>query len=171
MFGFVLFGFYFVGLACYFWPEIGYDFGKGQIRSISKIICLCPGISGFCLGIGNTIMFEMVYHTQPIAALFLCASGQGVLSFFSNSYSISHHFFLFCYMASLVYIVVQFCIETQSLWVHAMPFYAFTFLFGATFLINVSLKIKYKSIQAIFELYWMLSFVYFFSLIDKNLTT
>jgi hypothetical protein len=66
---------------------------------------------------------------------------------------------------------VQFCIETQSLWVHAMPFYAFTFLFGATFLINVSLKIKYKSIQAIFELYWMLSFVYFFSLIDKNLTT
>ena len=171
MLGFVLFGFYFACITCYFVPDVGYDTKKCQIRSVSSILCMCPEIVGFFLGIGNVIIFVMVHPAQPISSWVLWVSGQGVVSFLLNSYSEAHHAFLTCYMATLVYIVTQCCLQSQSLWAHAAAVYAFSFLFAGAVAVNFFLKAKYKSVQAILELYWMLSFVYFFSILDRDLTT
>ncbi len=128
-------------------------------------------MGGFLLAIGNMLLFLLVEPTQQISAWFLWVSGQGVLNFYSNTYSRTHRLFLVCYMISMLYCVTQSCLENPSLWVHAMAVYTFSILFGAVDLMNLLSYTNQKSVQAIFELYWMLSFVYFYSVAERDLTT
>ena len=73
-------------------------------------------------------------------------------------------------MASLLYATVEICNEYTYLWLWLYPLIGFTAAFFVVLCINWGWHLSFKNAQTILELYWMLSFVYFFAKYEEIVT-
>jgi hypothetical protein len=99
-------------------------------------------------------------------------AGQGVISFFLDTCPIIHHVFLAMYIASLLVFAERVCNDNPSLWLHSYPLFILSLFFSVAVVINnTCADYGFLSTQAILELFWILSFVYFVNIFEKSITT
>ena len=170
MLAYVLYGMLFAILSTYLVPGFGYNFEKHHLLSVSRVICIWREVGHFVASAANLVLFALLQKTMPNTAWVVWVTAQGILSFDVDSGIWGHMFFLFAFMASLLYATVEICNEYSSLWVRLYPLIGFTAAFIVVLSLNWVLQLSYKNAQTILELYWMLSFVYFFAKYEEIVT-
>ena len=166
---FVLFGMFSLCLLCYAIPSISWIGSPPYRCSVSKIVCVWREFGGFVLSLANIIMFLIVIKADPVWAWIGWVSAQGVACFFVDTSMLVHLVFLAVFMFSMLYVALQVCIADASLIPHSVPLWIFSTLFALAIFANNVMHAHSRTVQTIFELLWMLSLVYFYSIFELTL--
>jgi hypothetical protein len=170
MLGYALYAIFFVLLLCYL--AEGYNEEKCHLQSVSSLVCMRREVGAYALSLGNLIISLIAFRSDPVTAWCIWLSGQGVVCFFLDTSLKTHHFFLSCYIVSLIVFSVHACERNVTLWIHSYPMLLFSVLFGGAVIVNNTCgEWHFLSIQAILELLWILSFVYFTNIYEKSIVT
>jgi len=165
---FVLFAMFAAVILTYLIPGVGYDLKERHLRSVSEIIVLWREAGHFSVSAGNIVLFALLQKTHPNVAWLVWVAGQGILSFDIDNNVVLHFIFLSVFMGSIVYATVEICKEDTRLWNHIYPLFVSSGLFGLAWVYNMlSGSKKYYNFQNLMELYWILSFIYFFGKYDE----
>jgi hypothetical protein len=170
MIGYVLYVIFFVLCLCY--VAEGYNTEKAHLRSVSSLVCMRKEIGTYALSLGNLVISLIAFRADSTNAWVIYLAGQGVISFFLDTFPIIHHIFLTVYIASLLVFSGHVCNENPPLWLHSYPLFVLSVFFSAAVIINnTCADYTYLSTQALLELLWILSFVYFVNVFEKSITT
>ena len=160
----------FAVLLLYYVSE-GYNHDKCHLRSVSSLVCSRREYGTYALSLGNLIIALIAFKEHHTIAWIIYLSGQGVISFFLDTCPIMHHVFLAVYIGSLLSFAGHVCTENAILWAHSYPMLVFSVFFSTAVVINNTCgEWRYLTTQAILELYWILSFVYFVSVYEKSVS-
>jgi hypothetical protein len=170
MLGYALYAIFFVLLLCYL--AEGYNEEKCHLRSVSSLVCMRREVGAYALSVGNLVISLIAFRADPTIAWCIWLSGQGVVCFFLDTSLKTHHFFLGAYILSLIVFAVHVCEKNAALWVHSYPMFLFSVFFSSAVIVNNTCgDWNFLSTQAILELFWILSFVYFTNIYEKSLST
>jgi hypothetical protein len=168
MLGHILYAIYAVLLLCY--VSEGYNHDKCHLRSVSSLVCTRREFGTYALSVGNLIVSLVAFNADSATAWTIYLSGQGVISFFLDTCPIMHHVFLAVYIGALLTFAVNVCNENTALWVHFYPMFGFSVFFSIAVIVNNTCgQWCYLTTQAILELYWIVSFVYFTNIYEKSI--
>jgi len=169
MIGYVLYVIFFVLCICYLLE--GWNTEKAHLRSVSSLVCTRREIGTYALSLGNLVISLIAFRADSANAWIIYLAGQGVISFFLDTCPIIHHMFLAIYITSLLAFAAHVCEDNSSLWVHSYPLFVLSVFFSAAVIINnTCADYTYLSTQAVLELFWILSFVYFLNIYEKSYT-
>ena len=164
---FILIAMFIAVLLTYLIPGVGYNLEEHHLRSVSGIIVLWREAGHFSVSAANLVLFALLHKTQPDIAWLVWALAQGILSFDTDTNHTMHIVFVVMFVGSLLYATVTKCMSDTQLWVHLYPLLGFSAMFVLALLGNLVSGRRYFSFQNLMELYWMLSFVYFFGKYDE----